>query len=193
MISPIKKSQTSPQNKQSFSTAKKNTFGDDYFNGGNLSKDLEAMPEEELSDENSVKDGSFYAGANDKSGGKSPVDNYIDDDDWGNESVKETVTDKDTHVLGLKPKSIVTSSNNNSKIAASIQNSKLLKKDEDKKERPASKYSAIVFTNAVEHEPKKSSDEDDDYEEDFEDDFEPYETSHEDETEKESKKQANLA
>ena len=44
----------------------------------------------------------------------------------------------------------------------------------------ASKYSAVVFTKEIEHQPKpipdKKSTSEDDYQ-DFEDDFEPYETS----------------
>lgn len=55
--------------------------------GNSNSKDLEAMPEEEISDENSVKDGSFYNGKKSgMSGNKSPIVS----NDW-NESVKSSM------------------------------------------------------------------------------------------------------
>lgn len=118
--------------------------------------------EEEISDENSVKAGSYRKSALDKSN--------TDRNNMTTEEVLPSASERtgrlDVPNVGYKI------------------NKKEKDYDDDSRSR-ASKYSAVPFTKPIEFEAKAPRDEaeedesEDDYEDDFEDDFEPYETSHE--------------
>ena len=133
-----------------------------------ISQDSKNITEEELDDENSVKDGSYMDSKNHMDSHKMSSQNQT--------LTQQDITPRDRNnaYAGLNTDKMITG--------------KKTKINTDRSHSDASKYSAVVFTNPVEYqisppknEPSKAKTEsEEDYsEDDFDDDFEPYETSNE--------------